>query len=115
VQKAPALAKSTPDVSPARAVAAVAPVLPRMDGFLAQRVHFMGTAGGSFFAATGADKTPFYVPMLPVPTLRATSRQSIEDFVFSHDSAAPENLKIFRSHETGGDEEEERAAFEFQR
>jgi hypothetical protein len=119
VQKAPAFAKTTPAptsaLAPVHAVLAVVPVLPRTDGFLSQRLRFIGTTGGPFFAASGADKSPFYAPMLPAPTLRATPRQSIEDFVFSRDPAAPENLKIFRSHEGAGDEPEESAAFEFQR
>ena len=120
VPHAPALAKSVPAaaVIPVRMDVPGARALPRPEGYIAQRLRFTapvtGTPSGLFLAGSDPNNTRISVPMLPASTLRVTPRPSIEDFVFTHDPATPENPKIFRSRQPG-DEQEENVAIEFQR
>jgi hypothetical protein len=116
VQQTPVAARSVPapTVAPVRSNVAVVRFLPRTDGYVARHLRFLGSPDGPFFAISDPEKVSFSLTMSPTPALRVTPRQSMEDFVFTHDSAAPESPKIFRSPQPG-DESEENAAIEFQR
>ena len=88
--------------------------LPITDGYIAQRLRLVPSVSRkSYLAVSGAGYARITLPMLATPALQSTPRPSIEDFVFAHDPATPENPKIFRPRQPGDGQEEN--ALEFQR
>lgn len=113
----------TASVNSTPAAAAVVPVrldtrglnaMPKTDGYVAQRLRLVTPAAGvSFLAVSDLDNARISLPKLAAPALSPIARPSIEDFVFGHDPAVPENPRIFRPRQPGDGQEEN--ALEFQR
>jgi hypothetical protein len=119
-QHAPGFARTAtaPAAVAVRLDAPVTPALPKTEGYIVQRPRLAapmtGTPGGMFLAGPESENARISLPMAPATALRTIPRPSIEDFVFSHDPATPDDPNVFRTRQPGG-EQVENMALEFQR
>lgn len=114
--QAPALASSTPasavptfHIDSPRLYA-----LPKTDEYFTLRLGSSGVGNGASLTTFAPDMAPFSAPIVPVSTVRATARPTVEEFVFAKDPAVQGSPNLFRIHQPG-DKPEENSAIEFQR